>query len=329
MLPNLERAKPRPSNRVSQPSRWRFFYLTLIFILGLGGMKPNDAALAAPPKDETDITFDISTSPIPNPACAHTSYDVEFFARVDTVANLNGNQVDLQGGPGPSEIEVQAKSSDSSVAEFHPETKTATGLDGRIGKGANFVLRTEEPGSATLTMTGKITWANERKIFPPLQQPIKVVNCRFKITINSALAGIIPNITETAVYNLTGEIKGDPGGALTGDSEVNWKTQQVGDCYVANQAALPSTANLEGSLSEDGDRLTVHVTFGPVSVLNSLKWTCGGAAGGTSELTFQPTPINFVVPTTGRTVSQPVAIPIGDVTLTGSAIITVVPLEAN
>ncbi len=326
---NPERARPRSSNRVSQPSRWRFFYLTLIVIVGLGSAKPNAAALAAPPKDETDISFDISTSPIPNPACAHTSYDVEFFTRVDTVANLNGNPVDLQGGPGPSEIEVQAKSSDSSVAGFHPETATATALDGRIGKGAKFVLRTEEPGSATLTMTGKITWANKRVIFPPLQQPIKVVNCRFKITINSTSAGFIPNVMETAVYNLTGEIKGDPGGALTGDSEVNWKTQQVGDCYVTKQAVLPSTANLEGSLSEDGDRLTVRVTFGPVSVLNSLKWTCGGAAGATAEFTFQPTPINFVVPTTGGVVSQPVTIPIGVLTLTGSAIITVVPLEAN
>jgi hypothetical protein len=284
---------------------------------------------AAPREDGTVDTFDVSIGAIPSPACAHTPYLIPFFARVDRVANLDGNDVDLEGGLGPAQVEVKATSSDPSVAGFHPEVETASAVENRIGNGVNLYLKTEQPGSAALTITGKIQWTGNRVVFPPIQQPIKVVNCRFRITINAITAASAPDIVETVVFRVRGEIKGTSDGTVSGDADVTWNAQQGTPCLSIIQTIPESKATLEGSFSEDGSTLTVHVTFEPAIMFQQNTVMCAIHSTSTQQHQFQPQPINFIVPSTGRVVSQPVSIPMGDLAPSGTAIITVEPIEGN
>ncbi len=106
-----------------------------------GSVGATTTVQAAPREDGTVDSFDISISDIPSPACAHTPYLIPFFARVDRVANLDGNNVDLEGGLGPAQIAVKATSSDPSVAGFDPEEETASAVQNRIGRGVNLVTQ--------------------------------------------------------------------------------------------------------------------------------------------------------------------------------------------
>lgn len=329
MFRNSAFFKRSSSKRKRAVARWCVFCLRLALAFYTGGVGQTTFVRAAPRANETIDSFEISTSPIPSPACAHSLYEVQFFARVDRVADLNGNKVDLKGGLGPSDISVKATSSDTNVAEFHPEILTASALDNRIGRGADFKLKTEAPGSATLTLTGKLEWTGERVIFPPLQLPVKVVNCRFRITINTILLGIGPAITETVVSTVTGEINGEANGALTGQADVIWKAQQATPCLSVVQTAPPSKATLEGSLSEDGSSLTVHVTYDPAMAFSTGTSACYVKATRNWQSQFQAPPLSFTVPTTGGSLSQPVSLHIGESAkgLTGTAIIGVQPIE--
>jgi hypothetical protein len=333
MLRDLERAEPKPSNRIGQSFRWRVFHLALIVVMGLGSAKPNAAARAAAPTDDEIDNFDLTTSPIPNPACAHSHYDVEFFARVVRLAEVNGKRENLKGGLGPANVRVKATSSDPSIAEINPETATASGLDGLIAvSGAGFNLNTGAPGSATLSLIGIADWAGLHVRFPPIQQSIKVVNCKFGITITGVSAAFGDNMFITQVYTAKGEIGGDPSAALKGDADVSWHMAQVGDCYSSTITNPPSTAKLEGSLSEDGGTLTLRVTFDPLMVFNTVKAAglCAlSGATATSQGQLQPAPISLTVPSTGGTRSRSITLPDGALTLTGKAAITVVPLEAQ
>jgi hypothetical protein len=279
--------------------------------------------------NDTIDYFDISTGQFPSPACAHTPYLIPFLVRVDQVANLGGNDVNLEGGLGPAQIEVKATSSDLSVAGFHPEVETASAVENRIGNGVKLLLKTEQPGSAALTITGQIQWTGNRVVFPPIQQPIKVVNCRFRITIDAITAASGPDIVETVVFKVRGEIKGYSDGTVSGDADVTWNPQQVSPCLSITQTIPESKATLEGSFSEDGSTLTVHVRFEPAMMLQQNTVTCVIHSTSTQQHQFQPQPINFMVPSTGRVVSQPVSIPMGDLAPSGTAIITVVPIEGN
>jgi hypothetical protein len=301
----------------------------LALALYLGAAGSATPVQAAPGADETVDSFSMSVSGIESPACAHALYEVEVFTRADRVANRNGSNLNLEGGLGPADIYVKGSSSDTGVASFHPETLKTTALDNRIGRGADFVLQTEAPGSATLTLTAALTSAGESLTFPPVQEPIQVVNCKFRITMTSILSGFAPAIAETVVSTVTGEIGGKSDGSLTGEAEVTWKFNQATPCLraIINVSPSPASATLEGSLSEDGSLLTVHVNYDQVMVFQQNTITCEPGGSGSQQHQFQPPPVTFSAPTTGSVFSQPISLPVGEMTVSGTAIISVMPVE--
>jgi hypothetical protein len=322
------RRLPSPANNKAR--HWYKILVILVLALSLSGVGQTTSVQAAPHADATIYSFDLSTSPIPSPACAHSLFDVQFFANVESTVDWNDQQVKLQGGLGPSDTSVNATSSDTSVAEFHPDSRTASALDNSIGgRSANFQLKTEAPGSATLAFTAEIKWAGQSITLPPLQLPIKVVNCKFKVTITTILLGVGPDIMETVVSKLTGEISGDENAALAGEAEVIWNAQQVTPCLSVVQVVPPSKATLEGSLGENGSTLTVHVNYGLGMAFSQGTTTCKVSVTGTYQHQFQPPPLSFTVPTTGGSLSQPVTFQIGTGPINGTAIITVVPIEGK
>jgi len=318
-----------PSHVNNTAIHWPKVLVILVIALYIGGAGQTRFVQAASQADETIDSFDISTSPIPNPACAHSLYEVQYFARVDRVVDLNGKKVNLEGGLGPSEVSIKAASSDTSIAEFHPETLTAKALDNRIGRGADFKLKTEAPGSATLKFTGRIKWNAVDVNLPPLEEAIKVVNCSFKITITSISSGFGPDIAETAVSTVTGEIREDENGTLTGTADVVWTMQQATPCLTAIQTVPPTQATLQGSLSGDGSQLDVRVNYDQAMLFQQNTITCAITATSHQQHQFQAPPLTFTVSTSGANISRPVSLQLGEMGLTGAAIISVAPIEGK
>ena len=311
-------------------TRWLKLLAILALALYLGGGAAGATpAQAAPGADETIDSLSMEVTEIPSLVCAHTVYYIDVFVRIDRVADRNSNFVELDGGLGPANIFVKGTSSDIGVAGFHPEIKQTAALDNRIGTGADFKLQTEAPGSATLTLDVAMTSAGNRTTFRPFQQSIKVVNCKFRVSMTSIYSGFIPAITETVTSTVNGEIKGNSDGSLTGEAEVTWKFNQATPCLQAiiNVSPSPSKAILEGSLSADGGTLTVTVNYDQVMVFQANTVLCGSGASGNHQNQFQPPPLVFQVPSTGKVFSYPAAQQLGQMTVTGTSIISVVPIE--
>jgi hypothetical protein len=308
--------------------RWHKLTVILTLALYIGGVGSATFVEAAPVADETIDRIDISISGISNPSCANSSYEVQVTARVDRMAYLSGTNVDLEGGLGPTEIRVKATSSDTGVVDFHPNDRTASALDNFIGRGVDFELKTEAPGDATLNFKSLIQVTGEEVTISE-QQPIKVVNCRFKVSITSILSGYVPSLMETIVSTVNGEIGVNLEGTLTGDAEVTWNAQQATPCLKVVQNIPPSTAKLEGSLNEDGSALTVHVNYDLAMFFQTNTITCAVPGSGSQQHQFTAQPLTFTVPITGGNLSQPYTLPLGEMVVYGTAIISVVPIESN
>jgi len=315
-------------------ARWHKILVLIALALSMGSAGQTTLVQAAPPANQTDFSWDIATSHIPEPLCTHTLYLIKYFARARRAADLNGSKVDLNGGLAPASLTVKATSSDAGVAGFHPEEERAAALDSGIPNTGVvvFLLKTEGPGSGTLTFKGQIAFAGENITFPPLEVPIKVVTCKFNVTVTSIVSGFGPNITETAVSSLKGELEGNADGTVTGQAQVTFHSFQNTDCLSAVQTASPSPskAALQVSLSGgDGGQLTVNVTYDQIMLFQTNTIMCGAGVTSYQQHQFQPSPLSFTVPTTGASFSQPVSLQMGEMELHGTAIIRVEPIEGK
>ncbi|HET7144980.1 MAG TPA: hypothetical protein VFI68_13255 [Anaerolineales bacterium] len=319
-----------PSTTDNKAARWHKIIVLLALALYIGSAGQTTLVQAAPPADETAFSVDIATSQVPDPLCTNSLYHIKFFARVRRVADLNGNKINLNGGLAPASLTVRASSSDASVAGFHPEEEHASALDSGIPNTGVvvFLLQTEGPGSATLTFAGQTAFVGESIIFPLLQLPVEVVNCRFKVTITSIVSGFGPNIGETAVSSVTGELQGNADGTVTGEADVTFHTQHTTECLSAVQIAPPSKAALQVSRTGGDDGLlTVNVTYDQIMLFQTNTITCGAGVTSYQQHQFQPPPLSFTVPTTAASFSRPVSLQMGEMGLSGTAIIRVEPIE--
>lgn len=308
---------------------WHKVLVMLALALYVGGVDQTTFVRAAPRANETTDSFSVGASWPPIPACAHSLYQVNYFARPQRVTNLNGTKTNVKGALYPSNTSVKASSSDTSIAEFHPEIRTAKALDNISGRGTYFDLETKAPGSTTLTLAGEIKWTGVEVNLAPIEQAIKVVNCSFKITVTSILSGFGPDITETAVSTVTGEISEEANGTLTGKADVTWKAQQATPCLSAIQTVPQTQASLQGSLSVDGSQLDVRVTYDQAMLFQQNTIGCGADVTSHMQNQFQAPPLTFTAPTTGASFSKPISLQMGEMELTGTAIISVEPIEGK
>ena len=316
-----------PSPASHKTTHWHKALAILALSLCAGGAGQTTSVQAAPRATLTIDSYQIWNSPLPNPACAHSRYDIDIFARIDTVAELSDNFVELEGGPGPSVISVTSESSNPDVAELNPDNASATWREKLIGKAANFRIKTDQTGSSTLSFTAKIESRGESVSFKPHKVPITVVHCNFKVLLTSILQGSLPETTESVVASVIGEIGETEAGELTGEGTVTWTAKQATPCFQAIQTITPSKAALYGSLSEDGQLLSVHVSYDQAMFFTTNTVLCGAGVSGAYQLQFQPPPLDFVVPITGDTLSKATSIPLGDAALNGTTIITVIPIK--
>jgi hypothetical protein len=214
------------------------------------------------------------------------------------------------------------------VATISPK-RTFSGFDveGSAVSASVFTLHTAKAGTARVYFEAAYGGA-----YAGPGVDVQVVNCRYQITIKGRAAGSGDNIFLTQSYTATGEINGDPSGALTGDAQATWSMKQAGDCYAASVTASPSTAHLAGTLSGENNTLTVKVTFDPVSVTNAVRMTglCArSGASSTKQGQIQPPPLVFTVSGAGGPDSMPFVFSDGAVTLAGTASFRAVPLAAK
>jgi hypothetical protein len=234
--------------------------------------------------------------------------------------------VELEGGLGPSLASVTGSSSNSDVAELTLNTARATAIEGLIGHRADFHIKTDKLGSATLTFTPTIEWGGESRTLDALSLPITVVHCKFKVIMTSILQGSLPGTIESIVSRVTAELSEETDGVLTGEGEVTWTPKQSTECLQAIQTISPTKVTLRGLPSPDGKSLSVHVTYAGSMFFQHNTLTCGASTSSSHQLQFQTPALDFEVPMTGGSLSPAASLQIGDAALTGTTIITVLPI---
>ena len=236
------------------------------------------AAHAAPPLDPIPLTLIIN---MPRGLlCANHDYAVSVTPRLggDDVKTPDGQKHELVENR-PEAVAIEAFSQNSSVATISPK-RAVSGWDvlGFATSAAMFSLHTAKAGTTRIYFEAAF-----RGAYAGPGVDVQVVNCRYKITIKGRAVGSGDNIFLTQNYTATGEINGDPTGALTGEAQVTWQMKQAGDCYASSITVSPSTAHLEGTLSGENNTLTVKVTFSPVSVTNTVRMAGLCARSGASS----------------------------------------------
>src|SRR5262245_34966196 len=209
------RRLPFPENENSKPLSKVLVMLALAFVMSsVGGATP---VQAFPLADKTITHFELQTSPLPSPACAHSHYTLSFAVSAESIAELGGDTLNLDGGVSPSGITINGSSSSNAIAEVSPNTVSATAADSLIGRSAVFDLQTHDTiGSAMLTFEVAIKWAGQSQSIGPVTIPITVVHCKYKVVLMSIVTGGFSGTIETVAYRVTGEISEDTPGALKG-----------------------------------------------------------------------------------------------------------------
>lgn len=331
MLRDLESPKHSPKARIRM-ARSRVLQIAIMFSMLLTSQVGQASSVrAAGPSDggQLHATISLRINMARGALCANQDFPVNVtpFENGGQWTDNKGKTHELAETHLPA-LKIEAFAQDASVATISPARALSGWDQGGFGvMAATFTLHTLKPGTTRVYFE---TAAFGQYIGPGVD--IQVVPCKYKITIRGTSTGSGDNVALTQIYTAEGEIVGDANGALTGDANVNWHMTQAGDCYTANITTPPSAAHLKGTLSGDGDSLTVNVTFDPLMESNTVRAAgiCArSGATATSQGQLQPAPIVFSVPSTGGSTSQPIALPDGVVTLTGSATITALPIEAK
>lgn len=157
---------------------------------------------------------------------------------------------------------------------------------------------------------------------------IKVVHCKYKVTITPTFTASYPNLSGLVIGKAQGEMKADKNGNLKGTVSVKWDVYWFSQCFTHDsQFSASPDANLTGSLSQDGSSLTLHADFKPVAYSETSIATCyvKGAKSYTSA--FPAPPIDVTLPSTGGATTKSLSIQWEQVSMQGSAVISVVPIE--
>jgi hypothetical protein len=326
MFGNPHILKRASSNRRKTTRRGRGISLLLLLAIGLGSATQLAPSVEpAPPADITIDNFHIATSPIPSPMCADAHYRMDIFVQVDTQAKLGDNFVELEGGPAPS-ISVTATSSNTGVIELNPDVAKVTGFTGLVEKSAEFGIKTGAIGRSTLTFVTKLEWRGQTLTIDPLVVPITTVHCNYKVVLVLIQRGTLPDTVESVVANVDTKISEGQLGTLDGEGQVKWTPKQATPCLIAIQNISNSKAKFTGHPSPDGSMLQLHVSFDPSILLQKNTLGCGASGSGSYNVPFQPTSLDFELPTIGGAQSIPATLQIGDAGMSGTAIITVIPI---
>ena len=342
MLRNAETSRRTTSVARKSNTRGRGVRVLFLLAIVLGSAAQLAPSVQASPQNEITNARFYFTVKAPSQLCVGKSDVVTVRPQFDMSGTSDDGQPFSLKERIFTGVSVAAEILDTSVATVSPASAKSGALPRSLfgghgtsdfGLSANFgsltfSVKGVKAGSTALILTAQApvpAGSNRTMYFGPSGMPpsigIKVLPCKYKISMNMRVFGSMDNIAETMTYKLKGNISGD--GTLTGTADVSWKTQQVTSCFTTYQVVPPSTATLKGTMSEDGNTLTVRVHFGSATLTNSVNFVCGYGASATKVVNFAPPDLTFSLPSSGESVTQPVTMSLGgQLVLNGTATLT-------
>ncbi len=318
--------KRRINRRILQ----RASYILLLLALGIGDVGTTTLVLAAPSAQEIvnlQTTYALVYQ-LPNgPICAGESYDIPVRVESRSTGLLNGDQVNFQEllyG-----VTVVAHSNDHSIVEFDPYIGVTgdeeLAVPGQDPTEINLILYAKKAGTTSISFDAEKSSIFFNAKFPP--RPIKVVNCKYKVTVNSrwdwSLTAYGVRISSNLAAYTNGEMSVNADGTLlNGTANAGWfMSSFAAGCNQSHRIA-DSQALLQGSQSSDGSQITVHIVFKSVTIASTH---CVG--GETRQ--FTPPPIRITLPAEGGTETVDHPFQLGGENLAGTSTIQITPLPTQ
>lgn len=307
-----------------KPSRSFLSMLIVIFavMLGSAGQITSVSAGAAEPAPQGEFyTYKFGVYMPDPPYCVGQDYQV----RVKVVkAYIPDNVVDKSYPEPVLAVRIESSARNESIATLSPRYSFAFDIedDNYEFGSVYFTLNAKKAGTTDLyfeTLIGG-EYASSTK-------SIKVVNCKYRVVVTSAVSASFPNITVLAATIAKGEMKANPDGTLGGTANIVLNPYAFSQCFTHQLTAQPGTATLRGVTSADGTSLTVTVNFPPIPVTSVSNATCYTEGGSNNTTNLQHPTLEVTVPSTGGAESKPVSIQWGEMGLSGEAVINVIPVE--
>lgn len=309
----------------------RAFHLFLVitfFIVSISQVTPAQASSPSQQNGNITTTYSMRVTLPPPPICANQQYNVTVEVDSKSQGIMNGQQAQfsevLYG------VQVDAHSTNTGVAAISPDREVtgdpllaAPGGDSGPAV-AEFTLQAQKAGTAKLVFETMIGHNINSYLGPVI--PIKVINCKYKVTLVSSWSFSRTEYGVTIYSHLTQSSQGemqlsDSGNALDGTATVTWAMSSYAPgCNQSHQLPVAS-AKLTGTVNQDADTLTVHVAFGQADL--SSTHCIGGETGQ-----FAPPEIEFTVPATGGTQGKDHSFQLGGEDLHGYTTVIVTPVEA-
>jgi hypothetical protein len=305
----------------------------ICLVLFLGSTSQATQAYAAP-KADTEISYLVQVWKPKGAVCIGRDYPVKVrVTKFNEVVTSDGqtvwkNSIALAANAQKVNSSVQ----NSSIGTLTP-SEILTGWDLDSPGEANFNFHANEVGSTQLDFKIDIRDYNrDGPIEKTLHagEQIKVVRCKYKVTIQYSFAAHFPNLDGLVLGTAEGGMKADQSGNLNGTAGVRWYVYWFSKCFTHNtQVSNSPEGNLNGSLSQDDKSLTFHADFEPVTVSETSTATCIAQGGSNSTSAFSIPPIDVTMSSNGGVTVKPLSLQWEGVSLQGSAVVNVIPIEVQ
>ena len=235
-------------------------------------------------------------------------------------------------------VQIRAEISNTSIATISPSTAISGTLpaslfDGTIplkdaaGSGELvFTLRALKTGTTNLILTGKVPrqWSRgqERYFGPddmPAGGPIKVVNCKYRVTTFMSLDAHYGNLDSYILSRAVGAMETETGELFSGSAIVDWSAFSFSVMCYHTHTVEPALAKITGTPDQSG-LITVQITYDPTAF--STK-NCGSSNAGILAVG----PVIVQVPPEGGHVERTYTTSWGNESLSGSVGVYVTPIE--
>lgn len=306
-------------SRFYKHRKWHRIILILVFLLSSGSAGRTTPVQAAPGADGL-IIYRMKIFMPPDPLCVGKDYSIKVRISADLqYEGEDGRYHDLIS-EGINGRKIEASVRDNNIAGISPRS-LLTGWDiDSVGPGeVEFRLKAKKAGNTVLFFETYIQEAAQSLQEPYFGSsvPIKVVNCRYKVTAFTNASASYPNLRSYIISRTSGEMKSSDGRSFSGTTGVNWQAFSYSAMCSHSHTFLPAQAQLNGTLNQD--QLTVQVTF------DAASFSSQNCASSNSGQLLAP-PLIVTVPVSGGGKHWTYSLPWGMEALEGSVSIYVTPI---
>jgi hypothetical protein len=326
MFRNYHNSKRLSGNSGNPVLRWRSVFIALALAFMIGGMIQAPTVQAAPARVPVKVYMDVVNPKTTICVGKEVNYEARVYTPPRTIVGIKINAYALPG------IKVEAFSQDKSVGDFVGAKKGIrtrfTGStdelldDEATPHTAYFTFKAKEAGKTTLYFEGVAQGQ-----YVSFNVPVKVINCKYKVLINSRWKYVTPYGTVNLIAITAKDaflLMNEENLYSTTQAEIVWVETTKVPRYREKNDLNFGTAEIIGQIGLD-NKLEVKLNINPVSFGQTL---CGAAGCGGSPVSLTADPLRIIVPASGGgAITQIHGLTGGGIKLKGPTTVYVFPIE--